>query len=154
MRAVVQRVSSSSVTIDGEVTGEIGRGVMVLVAVHDSDTEKEARWMARKIAGLRIFPDDAGQMNLSLLDIGGQALSISQFTLYGDCRKGRRPSFIGSGAPEMAAPLYSRFCDLLEEEGVPTARGIFAADMKVELVNDGPVTLIIDSPAQKPKGGK
>ena len=146
MRAVVQRVSSASVEVDGVPVGQCGRGLLVLLAVAPPDGEAQALWMARKLAGLRIFPDDGGRMNNSVIELGGEALVVSQFTLYGNCRKGRRPSFIASAGPDHAKPLYERFCALLAEEGVPTARGIFAADMKVSLVNDGPVTLVIDTP--------
>ena len=146
MRALIQRVAHASVVVDGAEVGRCDKGVLVLLGVAPNDTEDQARWLARKVAGLRIFSDDDGKMNLGLTDIGGDALVISQFTLYGDCRKGRRPSFVGSARPEQAAPLYERFCELLAAEGVPTQRGIFAADMKVSLMNDGPVTLIVDTP--------
>lgn len=146
MRAVVQRVSGAQVEVDDNPVGRCGKGLLVLLAVGPDDTDEQARWLARKLAGLRIFPDELGKMNLGLVDVGGEALVISQFTLYGDCRKGRRPSFVRSAGPELAKPLYERFCELLEAEGVPTARGIFAADMQVSLVNDGPVTLIVDTP--------
>ena len=146
MRAVIQRVSSAAVEVDGTPVGRCGKGLLVLLAVAPTDTEEQARWLARKIAGLRIFPDELGKMNLGVLEAGGAALVVSQFTLYGDCRKGRRPSFVASAGPEHAQPLYERFCQLLAEEGVPTAQGIFAADMQVSLVNDGPVTLVLDTP--------
>jgi len=146
MRAVLQRVSSASVDVDGATVGRCGAGLLILLGVAPEDDEKAARWLARKLAGLRIFPDDDGKMNRSVVDVGGEALVISQFTLYGDCRKGRRPSFVKSAPPSLAEPLYERFCDLLAEEGLPVERGIFAADMKVSLLNDGPVTLIIDTP--------
>ncbi len=146
MRAVVQRVSSAAVVIDGETVGRCGQGQLILLAVAHEDTEKEAEWLAKKLAVLRIFTDDEGKMNNSMIDIHGEALVISQFTLYGNCKKGRRPSFVGSGPPEMASRLYDKFCDLLEAEGVHVERGVFAADMAVSLVNDGPVTLIIDTP--------
>ncbi|MCB9762218.1 MAG: D-tyrosyl-tRNA(Tyr) deacylase [Alphaproteobacteria bacterium] len=146
MRAVVQRVREASVSVDGEVVGRCGRGLLILLAVASGDDEAAAGWMARKLAGLRIFPDDAGKMNLGLTDVSGEALVVSQFTLYGDCRKGRRPSFVGSAPPELADPLYQRFCALLGALGVPVQRGVFAADMQVSLVNDGPVTLIVDTP--------
>ena len=142
----MQRVSSASVTVDGRVTGRCGRGLVVLVAVAPQDTEAQAAWLARKLAGLRIFPDDDGRMNRSITDVGGDALVVSQFTLYGDCRKGRRPSFVKSAGPELAEPLYERFCALLADAGVPNQQGVFAADMQVELVNDGPVTLVVDTP--------
>ncbi len=146
MRAVVQRVSEASVTVDGAVTGRVGRGVLVLLGVGPEDAEAQARWLAGKIAGLRIFPDDQGRMNRSLVDDGLGALVVSQFTLYGDVRKGRRPSFVGAAPPELAEPLYERFCALLEAEGVPVGRGVFQAHMDVALINDGPVTLLLDTP--------
>ncbi|TNE91604.1 MAG: D-tyrosyl-tRNA(Tyr) deacylase [Deltaproteobacteria bacterium] len=147
MRAVIQRVRGASVTVDGAVTGEVDTGVLVLLGVGPGDGEAEARWLARKIAGLRIFSDDEGRMNLGLVDIGGGALVVSQFTLYGDCRKGRRPSFVGAAHPDVAEPLYERFCVMLREEGVThVGRGVFGAHMDVRLLNDGPVTLILDTP--------
>lgn len=147
MRVVAQRVSRASVTVEGTVTGEIDVGLMVLVGIGPQDTERDLEWMAKKLVGLRIFPDDDGRMNLSLLDQGYGVLAISQFTLYGDCRKGRRPSFVGAAPPDMASPLYDRFCDLLSEMGVvQVGRGVFGAHMDVSLVNDGPVTLVIESP--------
>jgi D-tyrosyl-tRNA(Tyr) deacylase len=145
MRAVVQRVSRASVTIGGEVVGAIGRGLVVLLGVAPDDTPERARWLADKVVGLRIFADDAGKMNRSLTDAGGSALIVSQFTLYGDCSKGRRPSFLGAAGPEVAIPLYETFIDAVKALGVPTATGRFGADMQVELVNDGPVTLILDA---------
>lgn len=146
MRAVVQRVAEASVEVDGEIVGRCGAGLLVLLAVTHDDLEQQALWLARKLAGLRIFEDEAGHMNLSVQDIDGGALVVPQFTLYGNCRKGRRPSFVHSARPEHAAPLYERFCELLADEGLPVERGIFAADMKVRLLNDGPVTLIVDTP--------
>lgn len=146
MRVVLQRVHRASVEVDGAQVGACDRGVLLLVGVGPSDSEADAQWLARKIAGLRIFPDEGGRMNLSLLDIQGQALSISQFTLYGDCRKGRRPSFIGAAKPELAEPLWEKFCDLLVAQGVPTARGRFGADMQISAQADGPVTLVLESP--------
>ncbi len=144
---MVQRVSSASVAVDGAVTGAVGRGVLLLVAIAATDTEAELRWMAQKVATLRIFPDDDGKMNLGLVDLGLGALVVSQFTLYGDARKGRRPSFLGSAPPDVAKPAWERFCALLEGEGVrPVGRGVFGADMQVTLTNDGPVTLILDTP--------
>jgi D-tyrosyl-tRNA(Tyr) deacylase len=145
MRAVVQRVSKASVTIDGEVTGAIARGVLVLLGVAPADTVAQAQWLADKVVGLRIFSDDDGKMNRSLLDVGGAVLVVSQFTLYGDCSKGRRPSFIGAAAPEIAVPLYESFVNGVRAHGVTTATGRFGAMMQVELVNDGPVTLVIDA---------
>lgn len=150
MRACIQRVTEAKVTVDGPtagtiVTGEINAGLLVLLGVAEADTEVELKWLADKIANLRIFSDDAGKMNLSLLDIGGQMLVVSQFTLYGDCRKGRRPSFIDAAQPEKAEQLYNRFTEYLTEQGVPIATGRFRADMKVSLTNDGPITLWIDT---------
>jgi len=147
MRALIQRVSQASVRVQKEEVGACRRGFLILLGVGPEDSEKDAQWLARKIAGLRVFPDESGKMNLSLLDIQGEALVISQFTLYGDCRKGRRPSFVGSAPPELAKPLYEKFSTLLANEGISVANGIFAADMQVELTNDGPVTLMIESPS-------
>ena len=146
MRAVVQRVRSAKVTVAGAVVGEIGRGLLVLLGVHTSDSPEQARWLADKLAGLRIFEDNAGKMNLAVGDIGGAVLVVSQFTLYGDCSKGRRPSFIAAARPETAIPLYEAVVTALKSHGVPVATGVFGADMQVELTNDGPVTLVIDSP--------
>ena len=147
MRAVVQRVSRASVDVDGKRVGEIQTGLLILLGVSPDDTPTQTKWLANKVAGLRIFPDDNGLMNRSVMDAGGQVLVVSQFTLYGSCRKGRRPSFVGAAPPEIAEPLYERFCDDLHNAGVRgIARGVFRADMAVELVNDGPVTLIIDTP--------
>ncbi len=145
MRAVVQRVSQASVTVDGEVVGQIGRGFLVLLGIAHADDRKEADWMARKIAGLRLFEDNEGKMNLSLSDVDGAVLAVSQFTLYGDARKGRRPSFIEAARPEHAKPLYDYFCQQLAAEGVPVEKGIFQAEMKVSLINDGPVTLWLET---------
>jgi D-tyrosyl-tRNA(Tyr) deacylase len=146
VRAVVQRVTEGSVSIDGEVVGSIGTGLVVLLGVKPGDDERAIDFLAEKTANLRIFPDDAGKMNRSLLDVGGEALVVSQFTLYGDCRKGRRPSFIDAAPPEIAEPLYEQFVFRLRRCGLKVETGRFAAEMKVSLVNDGPVTLIIDSP--------
>ena len=145
MRAVVQRVSKSSVTVDGEVVGNIGPGLMVLLGVTHEDTEKEADYLADKTINLRIFSDDAGKMNRSLLDTEGEMLVVSQFTLYGDCRKGRRPSFIKAAAPDKGNALYEYFVKKVRDNGVATATGRFGAMMDVSLVNDGPVTLIVES---------
>ena len=145
MRAVVQRVTEASVTVDGSVVGAIGPGLLVLLGVGPEDTEAQARWLANKLVGLRIFEDEAGKMNLSLLDIGGGALVVSQFTLFGDCSKGRRPSFVHAAPPAIAEPLYERFADLVREAGVERVQtGVFGASMSVALVNDGPVTLILE----------
>jgi D-aminoacyl-tRNA deacylase len=146
VRAVVQRVTKASVSIEGEVVGVIETGLVVLLGVKPGDDERAIDFLAEKIANLRIFPDDDGKMNRSVLDDGGGALVVSQFTLYGDCRKGRRPSFIDAAPPEIAEPLYERFVARLRGYGLKVETGRFAADMKVELVNDGPVTLIVDSP--------
>ncbi len=145
MRAVLQRVSRARVRVGEEVVGEIGRGLLVLLAVAPTDTSEQARWLADKVVGLRIFADADGKMNLGLVEVGGAALVVSQFTLYGDCRKGRRPSFIGSAGPDVAVPRYEAFIEAVRAQGVPTATGRFGAMMQVELVNDGPVTLIVDS---------
>jgi D-tyrosyl-tRNA(Tyr) deacylase len=144
MRTVIQRVSRANVTTDGKTAGEIGRGLLVLVGVAPTDTAETVRWMADKIAGLRIFEDAAGKMNVDLAAIGGAVLVVSQFTLYGDCRQGRRPSFIAAAKPVIAIPLYESFLDALRALGVPVQAGVFGAEMQVELVNDGPVTLILD----------
>lgn len=144
MRAVIQRVSESSVTVEGETVGRIGPGLMVLLGVTHEDTEKDADFLVDKIIHLRIFSDDAGKMNRSLLDTGGEMLVVSQFTLYGDCRKGRRPSFIQAADPEKGNALYEYFVGKVREKGVSTATGSFGAMMAVSLVNDGPVTLILE----------
>ncbi|HYR09407.1 MAG TPA: D-aminoacyl-tRNA deacylase [Longimicrobium sp.] len=144
MRIVLQRVSRARVTVEGRVTGEIGRGLLLLAGFTDGDTEDALAWMADKVVGLRIFPDDEGKMNRSVQEIGGGLLVVSQFTLYGDTRKGRRPSFIDAARPEIAIPLYERFVDLLRATGLPVGTGEFGAMMDVELVNDGPVTLILE----------
>lgn len=144
MRAVVQRVVRSSVSVDGKVVGQIGKGLNVLIGVRQGDTEEQARWLAHKIAGLRIFEDEQGKMNLSVRDVGGEALVISQFTLYGDARKGFRPSFVDAAPPEIASPLIDRFVEFLREEGVPVQTGVFQAMMLVEIFNDGPVTIILE----------
>lgn len=144
MRAVVQRVSEASVSVDGEVVGAIGPGLLVLVGVREGDTEAEADWLAQKIAQLRIFSDPDGKFNLSLLDTGGAALVISQFTLYGDARKGRRPDFTQAARPDIAAPLVEVVVERLRAVGVPTASGRFGASMQVSLVNEGPVTLVLE----------
>jgi len=145
VRAVVQRVRRASVRVAGAVTGEIGHGFLVLLGVDVDDTEADAAYMADKIIGLRIFNDDAGKFNRSLEDVGGAVLLVSQFTLHGDCRKGRRPSFVKAARPEQAIPLYERVGELLRGRGVAVANGVFGAHMDVELLNDGPVTLLLDS---------
>jgi D-tyrosyl-tRNA(Tyr) deacylase len=146
MRAVVQRVTSAQVDVDGKTVGQIGRGVMTLLGIKSGDTERELEWMMGKIARLRIFEDGAGKMNLSLLDIGGEHLVVSQFTLYGDAAKGNRPSFIDAARPEVAKPLYERALEMSRALGLKTEGGQFQADMRVNLVNDGPVTLILETP--------
>ncbi|HEY3381469.1 MAG TPA: D-aminoacyl-tRNA deacylase [Vicinamibacterales bacterium] len=145
MRAVIQRVSSSRVTVEGQAVGGIGPGLLVLLGVTLSDTIEQARYLAGKVVGLRIFGDDEGKMNRSVVDVGGSILAVSQFTLYGDCRKGRRPSFDGAAPPAHAKALYEDFVGLLRESGVPVATGVFQAHMQVELVNDGPVTILLDT---------
>jgi D-aminoacyl-tRNA deacylase len=145
MRAVLQRVSRARVSVEGKVTGEIGAGLMILLGVGKEDTSAVASSLAEKTANLRIFEDDHQKMNLSLLDVKGAALVVSQFTLYGDARGQRRPSFISSAAPELAKRLYDEYCEALRRLGVTVATGIFQAMMSVELVNEGPVTILLDS---------
>lgn len=145
MRAVVQRASRARVTVDAKVAGEIGSGMLVFLGVGREDGEKDAEFLAEKITNLRIFPDAERKMNLSLLDAGGAMLVVSQFTLQGDCRKGRRPAFTAAAPPEKAEPLYERFIARVEERGAPVASGRFGAVMEVEIVNDGPVTLLLDT---------
>jgi D-tyrosyl-tRNA(Tyr) deacylase len=145
VRAVVQRVSRAEVRVDGELVGRIDRGLCVLLGAAVDDTVEDVVWMAEKVAGLRVFADPAGQMNLALADVGGAVLAVSQFTLLGDCRKGRRPSFVQALAPGPAEELYERFVAALRERGLPVEKGRFRADMAVDLVNDGPVTLLLDS---------
>ena len=145
MRAVLTRVNSASVTIDGECVGKIGKGFLILLGVAPEDTEKECRYLAEKALGLRIFEDENGKMNLGLDAVGGQVLVVSQFTLFGNCRKGRRPSFTEAAGPELGNALYEKFLSVCEELGYPPQHGRFGADMKVESVNDGPVTLILDT---------
>jgi len=144
MKAVVQRVASASVSVAGHEVSRIGHGLLILLAVGNADTEEEARWTAEKCAELRIFQDEQGKMNKSLLDAGGSALVVSQFTLYGDCSKGRRPSFTGAGAPERAEELFGVFCDFMRGTGVEVQTGMFGEKMLVAIQNDGPVTLIIE----------
>lgn len=145
MRAVIQRVSEASVDVDGNVVGAVGRGFLALIGVGRDDTEDDAAVIAGKIAGLRIFNDDAGDMNLALADVGGAVLAVSQFTLHGDARKGRRPSFIDAAPGDAAKPLFERVVTLLRREGLEVATGVFGAQMRVRLVNDGPVTILLES---------
>lgn len=144
MRVVLQRVSRARVTVGGQIVGEIGGGYVVFAGFAPGDTDEQLGWMAGKIHGLRLFADDEGKMNRSLDDVGGALLVVSQFTLYGDARKGRRPSFVEAAPPEAAQPLYERFVQLLRERGLEVATGAFGAMMAVELVNDGPVTLVLE----------
>ena len=145
MRAVLTKVKSASVAIDGEVVGKIGQGFLILLGVGPNDTEKECRYLAEKALGLRVFEDENGKMNLGLEAVKGEVLVVSQFTLYGNCRKGRRPSFVGAAGPELGEALYEKFLDICREHGYEPQHGRFGADMKVESVNDGPVTLILDT---------
>ncbi len=145
MRAVIQRVSRASVTVDGAVTGSIQQGLLVFLGVGKDDTRTDIDFIADKIVNLRIFEDDSGKMNLSVSDIGGAVLLISQFTLFGDCRKGRRPDFTAAGSPDTARDLYEKTIAAIAERGVPVQTGIFAAHMHIDSLNDGPVTLILDS---------
>ncbi|RLS57432.1 MAG: D-tyrosyl-tRNA(Tyr) deacylase [Planctomycetota bacterium] len=145
MRAVIQRVTQAEVRVSGEITGAIGRGFLVLLGVGSGDTRNDVMAIAQKVVGLRIFEDDAGKMNRALADVGGAVLAVSQFTLYGDCRKGRRPSFIDAAPPELARQLYEDFLGEVRSHGIPVATGIFQAEMQVSLTNDGPVTLLLDS---------
>jgi D-aminoacyl-tRNA deacylase len=152
MRTLLQRVSRASVTVDGQVTGSIGNGLLVLAAVKNGDEPADAEWMASKIAGLRIFPDEDGRMNRSVVEAGGSVLLVSQFTLYGDARKGRRPSFVDSAPPEIAVPLLEELARQIGSAGIPVQHGRFGAHMDVELVNDGPVTLALDSEERRGPG--
>jgi D-tyrosyl-tRNA(Tyr) deacylase len=145
VRAVVQRVSSARVEVAGKIAGSVGKGLLVLLGVAQGDTDRQAEWLAEKIAGLRIFEDEAGKMNLSLLEVGGAALIVSQFTLLADCRRGRRPSFTDAAPPEEADRLYQVFVAKLRSAGLPVETGVFQAHMDVHLVNDGPVTLVLDA---------
>ena len=145
MRAVVQRVDSASVTIDGKVNGKIGKGFMVLIGIDENDTDKDLDYICDKLTGLRIFEDEAGKMNRSIIDAGGEILLVSQFTLYGDARHGKRPSFIRAARPEKAIPLYELVISQCCERGFKVGTGEFGAEMKVESINDGPVTIILDT---------
>ena len=144
MRVLVQRVSRAEVRVDGRAVGRIDRGFLLLVGFTHSDTDDQLEWMADKVVGLRVFADDEDKMNRGITDVGGSMLVVSQFTLYGDAVKGRRPSFIDAARPEQAIPLYERFVTMLRDRGVPTETGEFGASMEVELVNDGPVTLWLE----------
>ncbi|MBR6748515.1 MAG: D-tyrosyl-tRNA(Tyr) deacylase [Clostridia bacterium] len=145
MRAILQRVSRASVTIDGVVHGEIEKGFLILLGVHETDTTAEADVLIDKCAGLRVFEDEDEKMNLSLADVGGAVLAVSNFTLYGDCRRGKRPSFSAAARPETANPLYEYFVEGIRAKGIRVETGVFGADMKVELLNDGPVTIFLDT---------
>ncbi len=145
MRAVVQRVSEASVSVDGQVTGAVKAGLCVLVGVGQQDAESDAQWLADKVCDLRIFEDEQGKMNRSVIDVRGALLAISQFTLYGDARQGRRPAFVDAAPPEKAKPLYDRFCASCRARGLDVQEGVFRATMQVRIVNEGPVTLLLDS---------
>lgn len=145
MRCVIQRVTEASVTIDGEVVGRCGRGFLVLIGVHVDDTAADLKYMAEKVPNLRVFEDAAGKMNLSIRDVGGEILAVSQFTLYGDARGGRRPSFVTAARPDKADPMYEELVAAWRAQGIHVETGRFGADMKVALVNDGPVTILMDS---------
>lgn len=145
MRAIVQRVSQASVSVDNEMVGSIGEGLLVLLGIGKEDDDKDLEYLVNKVLGLRIFEDEDDKMNLSLLDIEGELLVISQFTLYGDARKGRRPSFIDSGHPDIAEKTYLEFVHKCIEKGIKTEKGVFGADMDVSLINQGPVTIMLDS---------
>ena len=149
MRALVQRVIRARVRVEGEITGEIGPGLLVLLGIRHLDGDADARWLSGKVAGLRVFGDKAGRMNLDVRDIGGAVLVVPQFTLYGDARHGRRPDFTEAANPEHAEPLIRRFCAALVATGLRVERGVFRAHMEVELINDGPVTLMIESPVEE-----
>ena len=145
MRAVVQRVTKSSVTVDGRVTGQIGKGLMVLIGVEDGDTEKDAAYIAKKVSALRVFDDEDGVMNLSVQDVKGEILAVSQFTLLGDVRKGNRPSYFTAARPEEADALYRKVIELIEGNGIHVEEGVFQAEMLVSIDNDGPVTILLES---------
>ena len=144
MRILIQRVTHASVTVDGKTVASIGHGLVILLGIGARDIEEQARFLAGKVAQLRIFEDDESKFNQSLLDVKGEAIVVSQFTLYGDARKGRRPSFSDAARPEIAAPLVEKFCKFLRAQGIPTQTGIFAAHMLVEIANDGPVTIWLE----------
>ena len=153
MRALLQRVTHAQVTVDGEVVGSCGRGFLVLLGVGPTDDEASCERLWRKVRGMRVFDDEAGKMNLALGDVGGELLVVSQFTLYADCRRGNRPSFTGAAEPALANRLYERFCELAERDVAHVGRGVFAAEMQVELVNDGPITIWLDTD-ELGRGGK
>ncbi len=153
MRAVVQRVSSARVLVDGQITGQIARGLLVLVAVRQDEDSRDVAWMAEKILHLRLFEDDSGKMNRSVAEVGGGILAVSQFTLYGDCRKGRRPSYSEAAPPAEAQAFYDEFVRKLRESGLLVQEGVFQAKMNVQLTNDGPVTVLLDSPERRGEGG-
>ena len=144
MRALIQRVTYAKVTANGKVTAEIGKGFVILLGVGTGDNSSRAETLAEKTANLRVFEDDAGKMNLSLLEVGGEAIVVSQFTLYADTSRGRRPSFVPAAAPAIASPLVDLFAQLLRQKGIPTGQGVFGAEMKVEIHNDGPVTILLE----------
>jgi D-tyrosyl-tRNA(Tyr) deacylase len=144
MRLLIQRVSQASVTVDGRLVSEIGKGYLILVGVGQHDSEEQAKWLASKVAGLRIFEDEEGRSNLSIQEVGGETLVVSQFTLYANAEKGRRPSFIEAAPPEIAEPLIEQFVGCLRDEGVPTKTGVFRAHMLVDIKNDGPVTIWLE----------
>ena len=145
MRLVIQRVTNAEVKVDGKTTGKIGKGFLVLLGIKTGDTKQEADYLVKKLCNLSVFEDENEKMNLALKDVGGELLIVSQFTLYGDCSGGNRPSFIEAARPEVAEPLYEYFCDECKKNGINVEKGIFGADMKVNLLNDGPVTIIIES---------
>jgi len=145
LRAVIQRVKSAGVVVEDRQISHIGTGYLVLLGVEQGDADQDVEYLADKTVNLRVFEDDEGKMNLSVKDIGGELLVVSQFTLYGDCRKGRRPGFSAAAAPEIARPFYEKFCGRCEKQGVPVKKGVFRAHMEVSLVNDGPVTMLLDS---------
>ena len=145
MRAVLQRVKRASVTVDGTVIGKIEKGILMLIGVTDTDTAEDVAYLAEKTVHARIFEDAEGKMNLSVEDVGGSVLAVSQFTLYGDARKGRRPSFVRAAKGEISEPLYEQVCESIRQMGIPVEKGRFGADMQVELVNDGPVTILLES---------
>lgn len=144
MKVVLQRVGRASVSIGGETVSEVGAGLLLLVGVAEGDSEERAEWLAEKVSSLRVFEDEGGKMNLSVLESGGEVLAVSQFTLLADARKGRRPSFVQAARPETAKPLFDHFCACLTGHGVPVEKGVFGAKMEVELVNDGPVTVLLE----------